>query len=218
MRGSLYRRGVQCPVQQRTKIVAQPGEPREDLSVVAAEAHHFSEPLVDGAGGPIAERPVLHHLHRHAARGDPRHGTYRAEVVVRREVDCARRCQVLGGREVGGPALEHEGAADRSAQRCAHALPFDGRSGVQHEAPGVQLRDELARAAHERAPAPPQGSAAPLPGWLPRLLCQTESGRVSVHLDNRRPVRGEVASKAFEADVDHADRPREQRVDRHVEG
>ena len=40
-------RGAQRCAEQRAELVAQPGEAREHLGVVAAEAHHLAQALVD---------------------------------------------------------------------------------------------------------------------------------------------------------------------------
>ena len=62
----------QRPPQGRPQHVAQPGEPRQHLGIVAAEAHHLAEALVDGAVGAVAERAVLDHQQRLADRGHAR--------------------------------------------------------------------------------------------------------------------------------------------------
>ena len=51
--------GAQRVAEQRAELVAQPGEARQHLGVVAAEAHHFAEALVEGAHRAVAERAVL---------------------------------------------------------------------------------------------------------------------------------------------------------------
>jgi hypothetical protein len=101
--------------QRNREIVAQPGKARQHLGVVTAKAHHLAEAFVDGAERAIAVGAVLDHEERHAARGDSGHRADRAEVMVRGELDAARRRKRLGRAEVCGPALEHERAADRAA-------------------------------------------------------------------------------------------------------
>ena len=68
--------------------------------------------------------------------------------MIGREAHATTLGKALGRGEIVRPALEHDRAAHRAAQRPAHALPRDGRAGVQDQALGVELGDEFARAAH----------------------------------------------------------------------
>jgi hypothetical protein len=140
------------------------------------------------------------------------------EVMVGGEVDGSRGGELFRGRQVGGPAFEHEGATNRAAQRPAHALPSDGRPGVQHQATGFELRNQVAGAAYVsehrlRRKDPPQRLAVPRFD----LFIKTKSGWLPVHLDNGGAIGGEVAGEPFETDVDDADGARKQRVDRHLQ-
>ena len=69
-------------------------------------------------------------------------------MMIGREAHAAALGEPLGRGEVRRPAFEHHRAAHRAAQRSAHALPGDGRAGVQDQALGVELGDQLARAPH----------------------------------------------------------------------
>src|ERR1043166_9882041 len=86
----------------------QPRKARQHLGVIAAEAHHLAEALVERADGAVAERAVLDHEERHAPRGDARHRSDRAEVVVGREFDAAARGELLRRGEVARPARSEE--------------------------------------------------------------------------------------------------------------
>ena len=120
--------------QRRAQGIGQPAQAVQHLGVVAAEAHDLAQPLVESAVSAVSERPVLDHHHRHAPGGDAGHRADRVEVVVGVEGDAAGRGQAHRGFQVGGPALEDGGPGDGALQRAAHALPVNGRAGVQHHA------------------------------------------------------------------------------------
>ena len=122
---------AQRRAQGRPEHVAQPGQARQHLGVVAAEAHHLAEALVDGAVGAVAERAVLHHQQRLADRGHARHRPDGAVMMVGLEAERAARRHSPRLLEVLRPALEHGDAAHRPAHRAAHALPFDRRPRMQ---------------------------------------------------------------------------------------
>ena len=117
--------------ERRPQRVAQPGQARQHLGVVAAEAHDLAQALVDGAVGAIAEGAVLDHQDGLAARGHAGHRPDGVVAVIGLEPERAAGRLGLGIGQVPRPALEHRNAGDGAAQRPAHALPADRRPRMQ---------------------------------------------------------------------------------------
>ena len=117
--------------ERRPERVAQPGQPRQHLGIVAAEAHDLAQALVDGAIGAIAEGAVLDHQHGLTARGHAGHRPDGVVAVIGLEPERAAGRLGRGILQVLRPALEHGDAGDGAAQRPAHALPADRRPRMQ---------------------------------------------------------------------------------------
>jgi hypothetical protein len=212
------------PFPEQAKVVPQPRKARQHLGVVAAEAHHLAEALVERADRAVAERAVLDHEERHAPRGDAGHRPDRAEVVVGREFDAAARGELLGRGEVARPALEHDRAADRAFQRAAHPRPLDRRTAWSSRRPAVELRNELAGAAYVREHR--LGGEDLLHRDPVRFVnARTQSckcseqarvaarGRGPVHLNHAAPFAARSRREPGEADVDDANRAVQQARD-----
>ena len=200
-------------------------KPRPHLGVVAAEAHHLAEPLVEGAVRPIPERPVLDHHHRHAAGDDAGHRTHRVVVVVGREIDAARRRERLGLVEVARPSFEHRRPGHRSAHRAAHPAPFDGWTGVQEQAV-THAGDDLFRGEHVdengvaaehpvhrlavRGVDPLPGGGSGLETIREREGLRARGGRRPFDLRHLHPGAAQVGRELLEPDVHDPDRPGQQ--------
>ena len=114
--------------------VADPAQAVEHLGVIAAEAHHLAEALVDRAIGAVPERLVLDHQQRLAFGGHAGHRADGAEMVVGMEREGAGGRLGFGFVEGRSPALEHRNAGHRAPHGAAHALPSDRRAGMQDHA------------------------------------------------------------------------------------
>ena len=152
---------AQRATQERSEFVPQPGEAREHLGVVAAEAHHLAEPFVDRAGGPVAEFAVLHHEQRHAARGDAGHRPDRAEMMVGRELDRAARRRA--SRPPRGRRPNPRTRSPRTPRRASGRTCAAIRSAARRAGAGARRRaagSARRRGAPRRAPDPQPGCGA----------------------------------------------------------
>ena len=196
--------------------------------VVAAEAHHFAEALVEGRVGAVAEGSILDHHHRHGTGDQPGHRADGVEVVIGPERQGSRGGKGGGLFEVRCPALEDGGAGDGAAQGAAHPVPADGRPGVQHHAV-LEAPDRLARWAHVDQHR--LGTEDALQGLGVRPLDEIEGvqrrqqaaqtlvatgRRRPVHLDHRHALRREILGESLKPDVDHRERRAQQFVDPHA--
>jgi hypothetical protein len=88
---------------------------------------------------------------------------------------------------------------------------------MEHQAAGLERRDDLARAPHIGEHRLGAEHARERFGirTLDRLV-EGKARRRPVDMRHRRAVSGEIAREAFEADIDDAQRTREQRADRHA--
>ncbi len=220
-------RGAQRGAQQRPEVVAQPGEAREHLGVVGAEAHHLAQALVDHAVGPVAESAVLADQHRHRARRNAGHRPHRPVAVVGMEADGARGGQRRGRGEIRRPALEDEGARHCAAHRAAHAPPLDGRTGVQdhallqlgHRLAGRQhanqhrIRGQHALQAFRVGPRDARLVAAQPGDELPGARAAGRvfpARRAPVDVRDRDAARRQVGREAAQADIDNTRSAREE--------
>jgi len=91
------------------------------------------------------------------------------------------------------------------------------RAGVQHETARIEFGNKVARAAHIRKHGlGGEHAAERLRVRALYDLVEREAGRRPVDVRDRCAIHRQIPREAFEADIDHAQRTREQRVDRHV--
>ena len=208
--------------------IGHPAQACQHLAVVAAEAHHLAEALVEGRVGAVAEGSILDHHHRHGTCDQPGHRTDGAEVVIGPERQGSRSGKGGGLFEVRCPTLEDGGAGDGAAQWAAHPVPANGRPGMQHHAV-LEAPDRLARRAHVDQHRLRTEDA--LQGLGVRPLDEIEGvqrrqqaaqtlvapgRRRPVHLDHWHALRREVLGEALKPDVDHRERRAQQFVDPHA--
>jgi hypothetical protein len=133
--------------QRRPEGLRHPAQASQHLAVIAAEAHHLAEALVEGRVGAVAEGSILDHHHRHGTGDQPGHRADGVEVVIGPERQAPRGGEGSGLFEVRRPALEDGGAGNGAPQGTAHPVPANGRPGVQDRTV-LETLDHLARRAH----------------------------------------------------------------------
>ena len=202
-----------------TQHIAQPGQALQHFGIVAAEAHHLAQALVDGAVGAVAEFAVLHHHHRHRPRGKPGHRPDGIEVVVGKQAHAAAGRQRLRGRKIWRPPLEHDGAADGALHRPAHAWPLDRRTGVQDGlafAQGGDRRDGRHHVDQHRLAGEDPLHRLAVGGFDGRIageareqgcqLCITAGRRRPIDVRDRHAGTRQLAGEPRQADVYDAER------------
>ena len=212
--------------ESRPEDLRDPAKPPPHLGVVAAEAHHLAEPLVDGAVRPVPERPVLDHHHRHPAGDDAGHRPHRVVMVVGREVEAAPGRERLRLVEVSRPPLEHRRPRRRPPHRAAHPAPFDGRPGVKEQAVahtghriarGEHVDENRVAAEHPIHRLPVRrldpiagGAGAGLESVREREGVRVRGGRRPLHFRHLDPGGAQVGRELLQTDVHDPDGPGQQ--------
>ena len=203
--------------EKRPGFRREPAEARDDGVVRRAEPQHFAEPFVDRRAGSVAVASVLDDEDGHGARDDSGHRADGARVMTRLQPDVAAIDQASGLRILGGPALVAHGAQHCGAHRLARAVPFERRSGVEHdaiaEAERLVRRDAIDQdrlAVDQAVERDGVGAIDPFaaglePGEESHDAEIATGGRLPVEMGDGNAEPIECFRKEREPDVDHAD-------------
>ena len=111
--------------------VPEPPQPIDDLGSIGAVPKDLAEAFVQCRVGAVARGPILHDEDGHRRGGHTGHRPDRGVVMAGIEVGGAPCRPLFRLLPRGGKVLVHERAGDGAAQRAAHPLPRDRRSGVE---------------------------------------------------------------------------------------
>src|SRR5579859_3567942 len=118
---------------RRSQHLRHPAQLRDHLRAVGSIAQHLTESLIECTEGLMSINRLLDDLHGHGRGNHPRHRPYRVVVVTGGEDDVATICQLFSFGNVRRHFFIEQRAEYRAAQGTGHALPGDGRPGVQQQ-------------------------------------------------------------------------------------
>ena len=125
--------------------VAQEPETLDGRFGVHPEPRDCSRALVEAGVGRGASGVDGDHVHRGAGPDGAGHGHHRVVLVGGFQADLAPPEHGVCDIAVRGPALGHDGSADRAPERVAHLGPADGRPAVKDRARLETLDDRAGR-------------------------------------------------------------------------